>query len=156
MSARTAPLSMTSPPVEAPAGEQALLTAKVAELRRQLDGIGACAEETAGAVLGSVEAILRLVERAGPALDGPAQDHLFTILSACGFQDTIGQRLTAARDAIGSIERRLDSLGGGVDIGEAAREAEASTRQRRQELLLNGPQAPAEALSQDDIDALFA
>ena len=171
MSARTAPLGISSldamdpsSPTACPAracpqgaaGEQALLTAKVEELRRQLDGIGACAEQTAGAVLGSVEAMMRLVERAGPALDGPAQDHLLTILGACGFQDIIGQRLTAARDAIGSIERRLDSLAGGTDIGPAAREAEASGQQRRHELLLNGPQAPAEALSQDDIDALFA
>ena len=141
------------------AGE--VLAPKVAELRRQLDGIGLCAEETAGAVLGSVEAMMRLNGQAGSGggPGGPAQDHLLTILSACGFQDIIGQRLSAAREAIGSIERRLDALeasaGDGPRLGTPSGEAEMRAELRRVELMLNGPQAPAEALSQADIDALF-
>ena len=80
-----------------------------------------------------------------------AQDALLTIMTACGFHDLVGQRvtkITAALDAV--IATRLKRS---VRAGKK----ESTTRQRQTDKLRpNGPGLPGTNLDQDTIDALMA
>jgi chemotaxis protein CheZ len=88
------------------------------------------------------------------------------IYEACSFQDITGQRVSKVIRALQEIEGKIDDLIGAFgDDDDAAREErrrvrESQREEKRQEAvaegeLLEGPQLPENAVSQDDIDALF-
>ena len=88
------------------------------------------------------------------------------IFEACGFQDITGQRITKVVTAMEEIEGKIDDLIAAFsNDDDTSREdrriaREQKRAEKRQEAiaegeLLEGPQLPETAVSQDDIDALF-
>jgi chemotaxis protein CheZ len=121
--------------------------------------LGSVLAATAGAtnrIMAAAESLLVLPQGAGR--QEALEEHVNTIFEACAFQDITGQRISKVVDALQSFEQRLDRFIGAVRARDAATSdpQERARRERAAELLLNGPQAPEEATSQDDIDALFA
>jgi chemotaxis protein CheZ len=79
------------------------------------------------------------------------------IYEACSFQDITGQRITKVVTTLKTIEAKVAQIIGtfGASTGEAAeRAAKQSTSSEAD--LLNGPQLPAHAMDQSDIDKLMA
>lgn len=126
------------------------ITHAAAALRDELNAIAELARETCQAILQDAE---RLMDSTGD--DG--MDSLMRIMTHCGFQDLIGQRLTKAKDALSKLEYQALSSAGGRGAKPSARlkQAEHAAEQRRIALLLHGPQRSGNAIAQDDIDALF-
>lgn len=99
-------------------------------------------------------------------------DAVTKIYEACTFQDITGQRITKVIKVLKVIEERIDRLliavGGsealamldaaGAPAGQNSIDAlfSAADQERSDAMLLNGPQLPANAASQDEIDALLA
>ncbi|MEZ5825422.1 MAG: protein phosphatase CheZ [Geminicoccaceae bacterium] len=127
----------------------------------ELDAIGAHLEEATGTILDACEAVEEVI----PAVDEPAgqklEEAVTKIYEACNFQDLSGQRITKIVTTLQNIETRVDLLlrafGHRVDE-HADRQDRRATDDKRSddEKLLNGPQTPAAANTQQDIDALFA
>ncbi len=105
------------------------------------------------------------LDELGPTLTGAAgqtvQDVTTRIYEACSFQDITGQRITKVVATLKAIETKVahiigvfsrDQKGGlpvlAVEPMGPAAHAPAS--------LMNGPQLPAAAMGQSDIDALLA
>ncbi len=99
----------------------------------------------------------------GPTLSGEAsaklQDVTTRVYEACGFQDITGQRITKVVHTLQAIEGKVGNIiavfhrdaiaaGSALPVGDLAAEEEVS--------LTNGPQLPANAMDQSDIDALLA
>ena len=141
--------------------EEHLPTASV-----ELDAIVSATEKATHSIMEAAE----LIEQVGDQVGGEMSDKLMTattqIYEACGFQDITGQRVSKVIKALQEIEGKVDDLIGAFkDEDEAAREErrrarEAQRDEKRQEAiaegeLLEGPQLPEQAISQDDIDALF-
>lgn len=83
------------------------------------------------------------------------------IYEACSFQDVTGQRISKVVAALKAIEQRVAAVTGGfARSGEALAMASEPTpeaaRQTEGQKLANGPQLPAAAHSQADIDRLLA
>jgi chemotaxis protein CheZ len=78
------------------------------------------------------------------------QNATMRIYEACSFQDITGQRITKVVATLKTIEAKIASLGGAFQDVLPVEVASAAPT------LLNGPQLPAAAMDQSDIDALLA
>jgi chemotaxis protein CheZ len=79
------------------------------------------------------------------------------ILEACSFQDITGQRINKVVKSIKQIDEKISRLMGVLEekIPGLPSTVLQDTRQGDAKLL-NGPQMPDKAISQDDIDKLLA
>ena len=78
------------------------------------------------------------------------------IYEACSFQDITGQRITKVVTTLKAIEGKIAQIIG--TFGRAGSIASADLRKAThpEAELLNGPQLPANAMDQSDIDKLLA
>ncbi|MFP6736713.1 MAG: protein phosphatase CheZ [Rhodospirillales bacterium] len=78
------------------------------------------------------------------------------LFEACSFQDITGQRITKVVRSLTYVETRVDKLIEAWGRSELENVTVALDRNKTDyEKLIHGPQRPNEAISQDDIDALF-
>ncbi len=132
----------------------------------ELDAIVNATEKATNTIMEAAEQI----ETVGDEIGGEVAERILNattqIYEACGFQDITGQRISKIVAAMQEIENKIDDLIGVFGDGdEEAREERRRAREKlreekRQEAvtegeLLEGPQLPEAAVSQDDIDSLF-
>lgn len=124
----------------------------------ELDAIVSATEEATNEIMEAAEAI----ESVSGELTGPAHDVLADavtrIYQACSFQDITGQRISKVVGALKQIEDKVErmlGLLGGATVAPAVEQAILASPQDADARLLNGPQLPGHATSQDEIDALF-
>ncbi len=121
----------------------------------ELDAIVAHTASATDAILESCEAL----DVVASGLDGAGaarlQDATTRIYEACSFQDVTGQRITKVVATLKAIEQKVAQIVAKFGAreppwrrGAAAPDGEAA--------LLNGPQLPAAAMDQSDIDRLLA
>lgn len=123
----------------------------------ELDAVVAATEVATGTIMDSCDAITAYSEQ----LDAAHKDYLIgevtKVLEACSFQDITGQRITKVIKSIKQIEEKINNLMSVLEekipglpstVLEDTRTGDAK--------LLNGPQLPDKAISQDDIDKLLA
>lgn len=118
----------------------------------ELDAIVAHTAAATDAILETCETL----DRVGASLSGDAaqqmQDATTRIYEACSFQDITGQRITKVVATLKAIDQKVAHIVAAFG-GEQARAALAPVPQAD---LLNGPQLPANAMDQSDIDKLLA
>lgn len=125
----------------------------------QLDAVLKATEEAAQSIMDAADEIQKVAQESG--LDDAAKEKIMgattRIYEACNFQDLTGQRIVKVIQAMEFTEqriRRLTSLflsDGSVNLDVLQK----VTAQRDDQHLLNGPQLPGSAPSQEDIDAMF-
>ncbi|MFT5438806.1 MAG: chemotaxis protein CheZ [Alphaproteobacteria bacterium] len=138
----------------------------------ELDAIVTATENATNSIMEAAE----LIEAVGADIGGEANDKLVeattNIFEACSFQDITGQRIGKVVRALREIEIKIEDLLGVFGEADEERQVERLSRTRplsadqssgehRQDAvsdsdLLEGPQLPENAISQDDIDALFS
>jgi chemotaxis protein CheZ len=135
----------------------------------ELDAIVASTAHATNAIMDAADAI----SAAGSSPE--ITDAVTKIYEACTFQDITGQRITKVIKVLKVIEERIDRLliaVGGTEplpldqletVSTAAVDQNSidalfgsAEQDRTDARLLNGPQLPANASSQDEIDALLA
>lgn len=131
----------------------------------ELSAIVGATELATHQIFEAVEGIEALTEKMAPEVAEQVSAAVTSVFEACGFQDITGQRITKVVTALQKIESKVDALlnafGDDIRRDGAPRQSEKKTRTpngapaRPDEHLLNGPQLPENAISQDDIDALF-
>jgi len=118
------------------------------------DELGAIVHHTAAATHAILEACETL-DNVGDALAGdPAramQEATTRIYEACSFQDITGQRIAKVVATLTAIEHKVAQIVAAFSP-ESGREAAVVAEAG----LLNGPQLPANAMDQSDIDRLLA
>lgn len=125
----------------------------------QLRSVVDATEHATGVFLDIAEELEALAETFGGA--GINEIHSITtrIYEASNFQDITGQRIAKVTETLGVIEERLSRLiemTGGPAHKAPDMPASAPAPAADEANLLNGPQLPDVAASQDDIDRLFA
>jgi len=133
-----------------------------------LDAIVTATEDATNAILQATETIdeaaSSLREEKDPEKVGALCDDLakqsMAIMEACSFQDITGQRITRIVRSINFVEERVNmmvDLWGRSEIESLSSSLDLTTEEeeRDKRLNLNGPQLADEAISQDEIDALF-
>jgi chemotaxis protein CheZ len=124
----------------------------------ELDAIVAATESATNTIMEAAENIMEADPADTDAYQGVVNDAVMQIFEACSFQDITGQRITKIVETLQHIDDRVSRFAealGASDVGGHYDQAEAERDHRKQELLLHGPQALGEAVSQNDIDALL-
>ncbi len=122
------------------------------------DELDAIVEHTAHATHAILESC-EMLDEVSASVSGDAatklQDAVTRIYEACSFQDITGQRITKVVTTLKVIEEKVAHIIGtfGPKIGPVA---QAGTHVASDADLLNGPQLPAHAMDQSDIDKLLA
>ncbi len=130
-------------------GPDEIRSEQIPNANDQLQAVVAATEEATGTFLDAAEELEHIAAEAGGALAVRLRDITTRIYEASNFQDITGQRITKVVATLVQIESRLARLSGPA---AAARQAVVAG----DEALLNGPQLPDSAATQDDIDRLFA
>lgn len=123
----------------------------------ELDAVVAATADATGRIMDACE----VIEDRASAIGGEAGDaiagEVTKIYEACSFQDITGQRIQKVVGTMRTIEekvgRLVSALGSGA-VGQPRGEEDDSRTE--EEKLLNGPQLPGNAISQDEIDKLLS
>jgi len=124
----------------------------------ELDAIVAATESATNTIMGAAEGIMEADPSDNEAYQAVVNDAVMKIFEACSFQDITGQRITKIVETLQHIDERVSQFAnalGASGIGGHIDQEESERDKRKQELLLNGPQALGEGVNQDDIDALL-
>lgn len=131
----------------------------------ELDAVTRATEDATVAIMEATEAIENTAGKIDEEHAAVLDAAVTKIYEACSFQDITGQRISKVVKALQSIEEKVDELiatfGDDFEAKERVRmrkeaEVTAAVEEVDPDLdLLHGPQMAAEAVSQDDIDALF-
>ncbi|MFC0407514.1 protein phosphatase CheZ [Roseomonas elaeocarpi] len=128
------------------------------------DELDAVVEHTATAT-NEILDVCETLEKLAPSLPAAAADTVGVavtrIYEACSFQDITGQRIGKVVTALKEIERRVQQVtqrfgGQGQSAPPPSAVITAEAARTEGERLANGPQLPAAATSQAEIDALLA
>ena len=123
----------------------------------ELEAVVGATEQATNAIFEAVEKIEALTPEMNDSTAAKVTECATLVYEACSFQDITGQRIAKVVNALQHIETTvhglLGALGEAADPGARPR-APASDRPPGDDLM-NGPQLPEEAISQDDIDALL-
>ena len=128
----------------------------------ELDAIVSATEDATNEIMEAAEAMESIAGELSTAHQDVLSEAVTRIYQACSFQDITGQRISKVVGALKHIEAKVESmltlLGGKeaayVRISNAI-EQDAGPEEDADAKLLNGPQLPGNATSQDEIDALF-
>ncbi len=131
--------------------------AHIPEAGRELMAIVEATETATNTIMERAEAMLAADHRNPPAYRATIEAHVTAIFEACAFQDITGQRIAKICEALDAIDRRVQRFKGMGEAGARSMDkAEAAKASRRERLILNGPAAVGQGVSQDDIDKVFA
>jgi chemotaxis protein CheZ len=128
----------------------------------ELEAVVGATEKATVSIFEAVEKIEELTEGMDEALSAKVVEAVTQVYEACSFQDITGQRITKVVNALKHIEAKVEALleafGSELkqDRGQTPDTAAGPVDQRPDGELMNGPQLPEDAKSQDDIDALLA
>jgi chemotaxis protein CheZ len=123
----------------------------------ELDAVVAATAHATGEILDRAEALERLAATLPPGPAAEISDAVTRIFEASNFQDITGQRITKVVRTLKYIESKIEGLvtafgTSTLDLAPPPEPEEPEGDER----LLNGPQMPAAANTQADIDAILA
>lgn len=114
---------------------------------RELAAIRSTAEDAAARILDSAEGLLALADKEEAK---KAEDAIMSIMTACGFHDLVGQRVTKITETLDQvIATRLNDE-------EPGRKRTKMPGKPGEETPLEGPGLPGAGQDQARIDALFS
>ncbi len=128
----------------------------------ELDAVVSATADATGQIMDACEAI----ENEAGAIGGEKADaitaHVTRIYEACSFQDITGQRIKKVVSALHAIDTKVGAIMnimGDDGAASGTQSAEDDQGERfvlpEEKGLLNGPQMPASAITQADIDKLL-
>ncbi|MGH6797232.1 MAG: protein phosphatase CheZ, partial [Roseiarcus sp.] len=122
----------------------------------ELDAVIDATAEATGAILDAAETIERIAGDIPGETGTEIRQIVTRIYEASNFQDITGQRITKVVRTLKHIEHKIDAMlavfGAAVPRPQRAAAAAGSDGDH----LLHGPQLPADANRQDEIDAILA
>ncbi|MEN9873448.1 MAG: hypothetical protein RL186_345 [Pseudomonadota bacterium] len=128
--------------------------------------------EATNSIMAAAEEVMSADASDPAAYNAFVTEKMMLIFEACTFQDITGQRIKKVVDTLDHIENRLERFASVMGV-EDAEHVETEADRRKRDNILNGPalngpevaqdaidamfdEAPTQAMSQDDLDALFS
>jgi len=132
------------------------INARIPEATDELDAVVEHTAEATGTILDAAETMEKLAPTLAADASTTVANAVTRIYEACNFQDITGQRITKVVTTLKYIERKIDALLVAFGDGNAVRRAVPSPASEDTSKLMAGPQLPALANTQADIDAILA
>lgn len=130
------------------------------EASLHLDAVIKTTEEASNSIMDAADEIQKLIAGNGGDTETKIVAETTKIYEACNFQDLTGQRLRKVINTLDYLDEKIGTLAGlfsaSPEKRDQMRKEMAKKDTRPDAHLMNGPQLPDQAASQDDIDALFA
>ena len=124
---------------------------------QELDAIVKATEAASNTIMECAEAVLAADAR-DPAFKAMVDEKMLIMFEACSFQDITGQRVAKVIETLNHIEARVARFNDALrvrDAGGFVSEAERASAERKERLLLNGPQRDGND-RQSEVDRLLA
>ncbi len=120
---------------------------------RELAAIRATAEDAAGRILDSAEGLLAFADKEEAK---KAEEAILSIMTACGFHDLVGQRVTKITETLDKVIATRMNAEAGAGVGKGKKRAVPPAKARgKSKLTLEGPGIPGASDAQERVDALF-
>lgn len=135
---------------------------KIPDATEELDAVVTATAEATNAIMSACETVEGIADKIGGDDGMTLSGEVTKVYEACSFQDITGQRITKVVNTLKEIDFKISMLMQALDmqVGPIAHkkpEAEiCEVSPQDPESLLNGPQMPDAAVTQDDIDKLLA
>jgi chemotaxis protein CheZ len=124
---------------------------------QELDAIVKATEAASNTIMECAEAVLA-GDAGDPAFKAMVDEKMLIVFEACSFQDITGQRVAKVIETLKHIEARVARFNDALrvrDAGGFVSEAERASAERKERLLLNGPQLDGTD-RQSEVDRLLA
>jgi chemotaxis protein CheZ len=124
----------------------------------ELGAIVKATEHATNTIMECAETLMAADARDPAAYKALVDDKMMVIFEACSFQDITGQRIAKVVDTLQHIESRVSRFATVMKAKDAAGvmdEEERARAERKERLLLNGPQFAGEAIEQNQVDSLL-
>jgi len=128
----------------------------IASATDELDAIVGATEAATNEIMDAAEKLEGLSAMMEEQVAERVTEITTLIFEACTFQDITGQRITKVVRMLKEIESRVENLIRAFGSDVPAGEGKADKSEMTDEDLLNGPQLPATAADQSEIDRLLA
>ena len=123
----------------------------------ELETVIGATEDATGTIMDSCEAIQAKLDQMPAETATTVEDEVTRIFEACSFQDITGQRISKVVKALQEIDVKISKLLNALDgTATLVDTPEQDNSEAEGDGLLNGPQLPENAITQDDIDKLLA
>src|SRR5206468_3866243 len=125
----------------------------------QLDAIVQATEQATNTIMECAEAVMGAAASDPAAYKALVDEKMLVIFEACSFQDITGQRIAKVVETLQHIEERVSRFANVVqakDINGFLTESERARAERKEKLLLHGPQLAGAGVDQSKVDELFA
>jgi chemotaxis protein CheZ len=125
---------------------------------QELDAIIKATEAASNTIMECAEAVLAADARDPASFKAVVDQKMLIVFEACSFQDITGQRVAKVIETLKHIEARVSRFTDALrtrDTGRFVSEEERASAERKERLMLNGPQL-GEADRQSEVDRLLA
>lgn len=122
----------------------------------ELDAVVSATEQATDTIMDACDIIQASCENMDPAVGELVETEITKIYEACSFQDITGQRIKKVTTLLGEIETRVEKMMKVFAGGAHTESLEPEEDQVVDGTVIEGPQLPENAISQDDIDKILA
>jgi chemotaxis protein CheZ len=135
-----------------------LRNSRIPQAGQELDAIVKATEGATNTIMECAETVMAGDMSDPDAYKTMVDDRMMAIFEACSFQDITGQRVKKVVETLQHIEHRVARFAEVVrarDMTGFLDEQERASQERKDRLLLNGPQLAGAGVDQGEVDALM-
>jgi chemotaxis protein CheZ len=125
----------------------------------ELGAIVKATENATNTIMECAETLMSADASDPAAYKALVDEKMMIIFEACSFQDITGQRIAKVVETLQHIEQRVARFADVMkakDLDGFLNDHERDRAERKERLLLNGPQLAGEGVDQSDVDKMFA
>ncbi|HMK81902.1 MAG TPA: protein phosphatase CheZ [Xanthobacteraceae bacterium] len=136
-----------------------LKNSRIPSAGEELGAIVKATEQATNTIMECAETLMGADDSDHAAYKALVDEKMMIIFEACSFQDITGQRVSKVVETLQHIEQRVARFADVMkakDLDGFVNEAERERAERKEKLLLNGPQLAGAGVDQSDVDKMFA
>jgi len=136
-----------------------LKSRRIPQAGEELGAIVQATENATHTIMECAEAVMAADARDPAAYKALVDQKMLVIFEACSFQDITGQRIAKVVETLQHIEDRVSRFANVVqarDLDGFLTESERVRAERKEKLMLHGPQLAGDGVDQSKVDELFA
>ena len=136
-----------------------LKNSRIPSAGQELGAIVKATEQATNTIMECAETVMAADASDPAAYKALVDEKMMIIFEACSFQDITGQRIAKVVETLQHIESRVARFADVMrakDINGFLNEHEREREERKQKLMLHGPQLAGEGVDQNEVDQLFS
>ena len=136
-----------------------LKNSRIPAAGEELGAIVQATEAATNSIMECAEAVMAADGADPAAYKALVDEKMLVIFEACSFQDITGQRIAKVVETLEHIESRVARFAEVMrdkDLEGFLTENERQRKERKDKLLLNGPQLEGQGVAQSQVDAMFS